>query len=59
MDGVTVASDNGNSFDETNYIFDELDGNYAVVGERNNDHLMTIGLIAHHLGHTALNFPYL
>lgn len=45
LDGKNVASTGG--------------GNYVVVGEKNGNNRASIGLIAHHLGNTALNFPYL
>ncbi len=45
LDGKNIASTGG--------------GNYVVVGEKNGENLASIGLIAHHLGNTALNFPYL
>ncbi len=32
-------------------------GNYAVFGERHGSHDATIGIIAHELGHAALNLP--
>ncbi|MDF1764319.1 MAG: M6 family metalloprotease domain-containing protein, partial [Oleibacter sp.] len=31
--------------------------NYAMFGERHNDHLATVGLIAHELGHLLLDLP--
>ncbi|MDD2698649.1 MAG: cadherin repeat domain-containing protein [Arcobacteraceae bacterium] len=34
-------------------------GNFVVTGERNGLNDASIGLIAHHLANTALNFPYL
>lgn len=32
-------------------------GSYAMFGERHNDHLATIGIIAHELGHLLFNLP--
>jgi M6 family metalloprotease-like protein len=60
MDGVKVAYDFSNNFDPSKDLtFEKEDGNYVVVGELNNGNPASFGLIAHHLGHTALNFPYL
>ena len=44
LDGVTLM-------DCTN------DGNFALFGERHNNHDATIGLIAHELGHSAFRLP--
>jgi len=35
----------------------ELNGNYALFGERHGDHDATIGIIAHELGHSVFSLP--
>ncbi len=43
--------------DKTALMGCSIGGNYAIFGERHNNHDATIGIIAHELGHAAFNLP--